>query len=160
MQDLRCMYTPELRNAFIATFTHIRDGFRNGTSAPEPTKARRKDEYTAAAAATAEAAAGAGRAGGGGAEEPGGAGMGSGFTAKGDVSNRGVRRSESADLRSGPAVVPLGEYKGGGICGSADLRICVSADLHSGPAVVPLGEYKGGGSLWALVEAETMSGRG
>ena len=107
------MYTPELRNAFIATFTHIRDGFRNGTTAPEPTKARRKDEYTEAAAATAEAAAGAGRAGAG-TEEP-GAGMDSGSAAKGDVSNRGVRRSESADLRSGPAVVPLGQYKGGWI---------------------------------------------
>ena len=114
------MYTPELRNAFIATFTHIRDGFRNGTSAPEPTKARRKDEFTAAAAATAEAAAGAGRAGAG-TEEP-GAGMDSGSAAKGDVSNRGVRRSESADLRSGPAVVPLGKYKGG-----VDMRICGSS---------------------------------
>lgn len=35
VQDLRCMYTPELRNAFIGTFTHIRQGFSHGTDVPK-----------------------------------------------------------------------------------------------------------------------------
>ena len=30
------MFTPELRNAFIGTFTHIRQGFVHGTDPPKP----------------------------------------------------------------------------------------------------------------------------
>ncbi|GAX73762.1 hypothetical protein CEUSTIGMA_g1213.t1 [Chlamydomonas eustigma] len=36
MQDLKCMYTPELRNAFISTFTHIQNGFKHGAEPPKP----------------------------------------------------------------------------------------------------------------------------